>query len=369
MSVTVQKCFWKLRFLGVFVWVPGYKVLQRIFFIPWCIHFWCVSDVALHWNKCLTAIKLTKKWLTSPIEASHVEKSLKKWTKVFAEGIFVCVPRRIFLWAGQRRNVQRICLQSFKAVPFSYLDFFPKEGHSAMMDTWTDILLPRSLFLAALLRITCCCYGFMACIIVNDFNFLAGWTWLAFYSHSSEARVEWAKRAAAMWSSLTGTWQSHTHEIQWLFSLLFWAHKRKNSVSFNAKSNFNPFSSHMWKMSPFEELQLVPMIEIKYVKDFTFGSGCTVLWLHKSVSQSVLFSFKCCVCSGQSKTPWKIEKSAKSKPGDGTTRAMQLVRAQFPFLFVSPWWPFKACLRAFEGDFRAARCPLETATTSGSKSA
>ena len=37
------------------------RFLQRIFFIPLCIHFWCVSDVALHWNKCLTTIKLTKK--------------------------------------------------------------------------------------------------------------------------------------------------------------------------------------------------------------------------------------------------------------------------------------------------------------------
>ena len=46
----------------------------------------------------------------------------------------------------------------------------------------------------------------------------------------------------------------------------------KNSVSFEAKSNFNPFSSHMWKMNPFEEL--VPTK--KFVKDFTFGSGCTV---------------------------------------------------------------------------------------------
>ena len=41
---------------------------------------------------------------------------------------------------------------------------------------------------------------------------------------------------------------------------------------FNSKSNFNPFSSQMWKMSPFEEL--VP--RKKFVNYFTFGSGCTV---------------------------------------------------------------------------------------------
>ena len=49
----------------------------------------------------------------------------------------------------------------------------------------------------------------------------------------------------------------------------------ENWVSFKAKSNFNPFSSHMWKMSPFQEL--APMK--KFVKDFTFGRGCTVIGL------------------------------------------------------------------------------------------
>ena len=110
------------------------KSYHTIFFIPLGIHFWCVSDIALHWNKCLPTIKLTKKWLTSPIEAFHVEKSPKKGTKVFAEGIFLCVLWRIFFWPGQGINVQRIRLQSLKAVPFSYLEFLPKEGHSTMMD-------------------------------------------------------------------------------------------------------------------------------------------------------------------------------------------------------------------------------------------
>ena len=118
---------------GGFVWVPGSKVFAEDFFIPFCVHFWCVSDVALHWNTCLTTSKLTKKWLTSPLEAFHVEKSPKKWTKVFAEGMFFCLLRRIFFQPGQRRNVQRMCLQSFKAVPFSYVEFFQK-GHSTAMD-------------------------------------------------------------------------------------------------------------------------------------------------------------------------------------------------------------------------------------------
>ena len=131
---SVPNLFWKLRFGGLLSECQAARFLQRLFFIPLCIHFWCVSDVALHWNKCLTTIKLSKKWLTSPIKAFHVEKSSKKGTKVFAEGIFLCVLWRIIFWPRQRRNVQRICLQSFKAVPLSYLEFFPKEGHSTMMD-------------------------------------------------------------------------------------------------------------------------------------------------------------------------------------------------------------------------------------------
>ena len=74
------------------------------FFIPLCIHFWCVSDVALYWNKCLTTIKLTKKWLTSPIEAFHVEKSPKKETKVFAEGIFFVSCGESFFLARAAKN-------------------------------------------------------------------------------------------------------------------------------------------------------------------------------------------------------------------------------------------------------------------------
>ena len=73
------------------------RFLQRIFFILLCIHFWCVSDVALHWNKYLTTIKLTKKCLMSPIGAFHVKKSPKKGTKVFAEGFSLCPVENLFL--------------------------------------------------------------------------------------------------------------------------------------------------------------------------------------------------------------------------------------------------------------------------------
>ena len=68
-------------------------------------------------------------------------------------------------------------------------------------------------------------------------------------------------------------WRHFSRSLSmWFFSLLCWALKWKNSVSFKSKSNFNPSSSYMWKLSPFKEL--VPVK--KFVKDFTFGGGCTV---------------------------------------------------------------------------------------------
>ena len=50
----------------------------------------------------------------------------EKVDKSFCRGNYPCVLRRTFFWPGQRRNVQKICLQSFKAVPFLYREFF---GH------------------------------------------------------------------------------------------------------------------------------------------------------------------------------------------------------------------------------------------------
>ena len=92
-QTTICVIFSSKFFLEVaFLW--GFRLSARLqgfcrgFFFPLCIHFWCVSDVALLWNKCLTTINLAKKWLTSPIEVFHIKKSPQKGTKVFAEGIF-----------------------------------------------------------------------------------------------------------------------------------------------------------------------------------------------------------------------------------------------------------------------------------------
>ena len=84
----------------------------------------------------------------------------KRWQKCLQRDFFFVFSGELFFWPGQRRYLQRRCLQSFKAVPFSYLEFFPKEGHSTMMDSHSS---SRIFSLAALLKITCCCCGFMAC--------------------------------------------------------------------------------------------------------------------------------------------------------------------------------------------------------------
>ena len=117
------------------------RFLQRIFF------FFCsfVYSLLMCFRGCFTLEQmsdnnqLTKKWLTQMINVSNRSVSCRKITekvgKSFCRGNFyLCPAENLFFWPGQRRNVQRMCLQSFKAVPFSYLEFFPKEGHSTMMD-------------------------------------------------------------------------------------------------------------------------------------------------------------------------------------------------------------------------------------------
>ena len=233
---------------------------QGLFFIPLCIHFWCVSDVPLYWKKCLTTIKLTKLWLTSPIEAFHVEKSPKKGTKVLAVGSFLCVLWRISFGQGSGEmskeyasKVSRLC--HFRTKSF----FFQKK---VTQRWWTDILLPRSPSLAVLLE---------SLAVALDL-------W-----HAMAIQLLAAQKVGHLPLSSESSWRGRMHDRdvdvhigrksgtilvgnlcflrQKLFSLLCWAHKRKHSVSFKAKSNFNPFSPHMWKMSHFEEL--VPMKKIR----------------------------------------------------------------------------------------------------------
>ena len=124
---------------------------------------------------------------------------------------------------------------------------------------WTDILLPQSISLAALL-IACSCYVFMACprdLMANSAARSAK-TWPPVTCHSCLSRLGVAPCTIGMSTSMSAgnpcflrqklLWRHFSRSLpMWFFSLLCWAHKRKNSVSFKAKSNLNPSSSHMWK--------------------------------------------------------------------------------------------------------------------------
>ena len=198
---------------------------------------------------------------------------------------------------------------------------------------WTDILLPRSLSLAALLGITCCCYVFIACPRDSMANSAArskivkkvGRLSLSPESHrrcpvhDRDVDVYNGKNPvfltskALVTSFLANSFYLITERERekdgsdvTIVSLLCWAHKRKNSVSLKAKSNFNPFSSHRWKNESFRRTgscdfcfaKFSQVRFIKFVKYFTFGSGCTALvrtasLLHVALvrcSQSSFFS-------------------------------------------------------------------------------
>ena len=130
------KTYFESCVFGVVVcsWVPGSKVFAEDFFIPLCIHFWCVSDVALHWNKCPTTIKLTTKWLTSSIEAFHVEKSPKRGQKFLqTEFFYVSCGESVFGQGSGEMSNEYACKVS-RLCHFRTWNFFPKEGHSTMMD-------------------------------------------------------------------------------------------------------------------------------------------------------------------------------------------------------------------------------------------
>ena len=84
-------------------------------------------------------------------------KITEKGTKVFAEGLFLHVLRRTFLGQGsEEMSKEYACNKVWSLCHFCTWSFFFQKKSSQRW--WTDILLPRSLSLAALLWITRCCY-------------------------------------------------------------------------------------------------------------------------------------------------------------------------------------------------------------------
>ena len=85
----------------------------------------------------------------------------EKVDKSFCRGNFFFVScGESFFGQGSEEMSREYACKVSRLCHFRTWSFFQKKVSQRW---WTDNLLPRSLSLAALLRITCCCYGFMAC--------------------------------------------------------------------------------------------------------------------------------------------------------------------------------------------------------------
>ena len=171
--------------------------------------------------------------------------------KSFCRGNFSLYPADNFFGQGSEEMSKEYACKVSRLCRFCTWSFSQSK---ITQRWWTDILLPRSLSLAALLRITCCCYGFMSCPRDSmAIQLLAGQKvgHLSLSSqcgpvHDGDVDVHVGRNPCFSRQKLL--WQHFSRSLSmWFFSFLSWAHKRKNSVSFKTKSIFNPFSTHMWK--------------------------------------------------------------------------------------------------------------------------
>ena len=80
--------------------------------------------------------------------------------KSFCRGNFSLYPADNFFSQGSEEMSKEYAWKVSRLCRFCTWSFSQSK---ITQQWWTDILLPRSLSLAALLRITCCCYGFMSC--------------------------------------------------------------------------------------------------------------------------------------------------------------------------------------------------------------
>ena len=155
-----SKSILEVMFWGFSPECQATRFLQRIFLLLCVFTSGMFQTLFLHCIKCLTTIKRTKKWLTSPIEAFRVKNHRKNRQKFLQREFFVSSGESF--WPGQRRYVQRIIMpEKFQSCAIFVHVFFFQE--KVTQRWWTDIILPF-LSLAALLRITCWCNGFMACM-------------------------------------------------------------------------------------------------------------------------------------------------------------------------------------------------------------
>ena len=88
-------------------------------------------------------------------------KITEKVEKSFCRGNFsICPVENLFFVRATKKCPKNMPGKVSRPCHFRTWSFFQLK---VTQRWWTDILLPRSLSLAAFLRITCCCYAFMAC--------------------------------------------------------------------------------------------------------------------------------------------------------------------------------------------------------------
>ena len=179
--------------------------------------------------------------------------------------------RESFLGQGSEEMSKEHACKVSRQCHFCTWSFFQKK---VTQRWWTDILLPRSISLLISrppwnYLLLLCIYGMPTWF---DGEFSCSQRKKLATCHSRLCRLGVAPCTIGMSTSISAgnpwflrqklLWRHFSRSLSMrFFSLLCWAHKRKKSVSFKAKSNFNPFSSHMWKMSLFKEL--VPMKKVR----------------------------------------------------------------------------------------------------------
>ena len=145
---------------------------------------------------------------------------------------------------------------------------------------WTDILLPRSLSLASLFRITCCCYAFMSCpydsMVIQLLAARISWppVTLASVWPRGRSRCRRPHRQEIRVFYVTSSCDIISRDLFLCDSSLFSVERISENIQLLSKSNQTstlfPPTCEKWVHSKNWFLRK------KFVKNFTFGSGCTV---------------------------------------------------------------------------------------------
>ena len=237
------------------------------FFIPLCINFWC-------FKRCFALEKMSDNNQTDlkMINVSNRSVSCRKITekvdKSFCRGDFSLCPAENLFLARKAKKCQKNMPAKFQCcaifVPGVYskrrslnddgqTNFFsksllsrPPQSLAVAMDLWHAHAI-RWQFSCSQRKTLATCHS-------RRVSPRRG----PVYDQDVDVHIG-RKTVFPMSKALVTSFLAISSDMILLSSLL--SAYTKNSDSFEAKSNFHTFSSHMWKMSPFEEL--VPTIKVR----------------------------------------------------------------------------------------------------------